>query len=105
MINAGLARHYKKYRHEQSAWDRLLYSDAEEKARLRRSGLWLDAIPTPPWDWRKGEANQRLTPEAITAVGQPLVSRVSFTYGFANHLTFNRCMGRVTQEQLRLPTH
>jgi endonuclease YncB( thermonuclease family) len=62
MINAGLAWHYKKYQHEQSASDRLLYSYAEEQARLRHIGLWHDAIPTPPWDWRKGEANQRLTP-------------------------------------------
>ena len=62
MINAGLAWHYKKYQQEQSASDRLLYSHAEDQARLRRIGLWHDATPTPPWDWRKGEANQRLTP-------------------------------------------
>jgi endonuclease YncB( thermonuclease family) len=62
MVNAGLAWHYKKYQHEQSASDRLLYSYAEEQARLRHIGLWHDASPTPPWDWRKGEANQRLTP-------------------------------------------
>ena len=62
MINAGLAWHYKKYQQEQSASDRLLYSYAEEQARLRRIGLWHDAAPTPPWDWRKSEVNQRLAP-------------------------------------------
>lgn len=62
MSQAGQAWHYKKYQQEQSASDRLLYSLAEDQARLRRIGLWHDATPTPPWDWRKGEANQRLTP-------------------------------------------
>ena len=62
MVNAGLAWHYKKYQQEQSASDRLLYSYAEEQARLRCIGLWHDTTPTPPWDWRKGEVNQRLTP-------------------------------------------
>jgi endonuclease YncB( thermonuclease family) len=62
MINAGLAWHYKKYQQEQSASDRLLYSHGEEQARFQRTGLWRDPNPTPPWDWRKGEANQRLTP-------------------------------------------
>jgi endonuclease YncB( thermonuclease family) len=62
MINAGLAWHYKKYQQEQSASDRLLYSHGEEQARFQHIGLWRDPNPTPPWDWRKGEANQRPTP-------------------------------------------
>lgn len=62
MINAGLAWHYKKYQKDQSRSDRLLYAHAEEQARQQRIGLWRDPGPTPPWDWRKGEPNQRLTP-------------------------------------------
>ena len=62
MINAGLAWHYKKYQNDQSRSDRLLYEHAEEQARQQRIGLWRDPNPIPPWEWRKGEANQRLTP-------------------------------------------
>jgi endonuclease YncB( thermonuclease family) len=54
MINAGLAWHYKKYQHEQSGSDRLLYAHAEDQARQQRNGLWRDPSPTPPWEWRNG---------------------------------------------------
>lgn len=52
MVVAGMAWHYKKYEGEQSSSDRLLYADAEQGARDARFGLWRDAQPTPPWDYR-----------------------------------------------------
>lgn len=52
-INRGLSWHYKAYAHEQTREDRLRYATAEEIARRERRGLWRDAEPTPPWDWRK----------------------------------------------------
>lgn len=52
-INRGLAWHYKVYAHEQTREDRARYAAAEEVARSERRGLWRDAEPTPPWDWRK----------------------------------------------------
>lgn len=52
-IEAGLAWHYRKYEQEQPRDDRLRYGTAEETARARRLGLWLDANPVPPWEWRK----------------------------------------------------
>lgn len=52
-VKSGLAWHYKKYEREQSVDDRDLYAKAEEQARLVKRGLWVDAEPTPPWDWRK----------------------------------------------------
>lgn len=52
MVVAGLAWHYKKYEREQSAADRLLYANAEKDARLAGRGLWNDAGPVAPWDWR-----------------------------------------------------
>lgn len=52
MVLAGMAWHYKKYEGEQSPSDRLLYADAEREAREVRRGLWQDAAPTAPWDWR-----------------------------------------------------
>jgi endonuclease YncB( thermonuclease family) len=54
MVTAGLAWHYKKYEQEQAALDRQLYAEAEVKAKSARLGLWSDAAPIAPWDWRAG---------------------------------------------------
>jgi endonuclease YncB( thermonuclease family) len=53
-ISAGLAWWYRKYAKEQSTGDASRYGSAEADAITRRAGLWFDAHPTPPWDWRKG---------------------------------------------------
>jgi endonuclease YncB( thermonuclease family) len=52
-IRQGMAWHYKEYQHEQTTQDRLVYRDEEENAKARRVGLWKDAKPVPPWEWRK----------------------------------------------------
>lgn len=52
-IRAGLAWHYKYYQNEQSAEDRKMYADAEEESRMAKRGLWVDADPTPPWEFRR----------------------------------------------------
>lgn len=52
-VKAGMAWHYKQYQNEQSEEDRALYAQAEVQARMEKRGLWLDADPTPPWEWRK----------------------------------------------------
>lgn len=52
MLHAGLAWHYKAYEHEQPALDRVTYPLAESNARRKAIGLWGDADPVPPWDWR-----------------------------------------------------
>ncbi len=59
-VKVGFAWHYKKYQHEQSAEDRELYADAENKARNERLGLWRENNPMPPWDYRRllGESYQ-----------------------------------------------
>lgn len=53
-VQAGLAWHYKQYEKEQSASDRNSYAQAETDARARHIGLWHDATPMPPWDFRHG---------------------------------------------------
>jgi endonuclease YncB( thermonuclease family) len=53
LINAGLAWHYRAYEREQSRSDREQYRLAEDGARTRGDGLWTDATPMPPWDWRR----------------------------------------------------
>ena len=51
-IESGLAWHYKQYQSEQTLQDRQRYAGAELEARARREGLWKDAHPVPPWEFR-----------------------------------------------------
>lgn len=51
-IELGLAWHYKAYEREQAAADRSAYAEAENAARSARRGLWSDAQPIPPWEFR-----------------------------------------------------
>lgn len=53
-VQAGMAWHFKKYQKEQSPSDRASYAQAEIDARTRRIGLWVDANPIPPSDYRHG---------------------------------------------------
>lgn len=53
VLTSGLAWHYKKYQNEQSPEDRERYAFAEDEARSKRAGLWAEANPVPPWEWRK----------------------------------------------------
>lgn len=57
-IKAGMAWHYKLYQREQSPADQKTYSDAEGIARLSKLGLWSDAEPVPPWEWRIQKKSQ-----------------------------------------------
>jgi len=52
-IRRGMAWHYKAYQRDQSAADRQIYAAAEHEAEDQRRGLWTDAEPLPPWEWRK----------------------------------------------------
>ena len=62
IIQAGYAWHYKFYQDEQSPEDRQSFSDAEEQSRQNHRGLWIDAQPIAPWDWRKG-IRSKMIPE------------------------------------------
>jgi endonuclease YncB( thermonuclease family) len=66
LIESGLAWHYKRYQNEQAAEDRTRYARAEELARSHRAGLWHDAHPIAPWDYR---SNHRA--EAARATSTP----------------------------------
>lgn len=52
-LEAGLAWWYREDRREQSLADQGYYEYAEFDAKARRLGLWQDAAPVPPWEWRK----------------------------------------------------
>jgi endonuclease YncB( thermonuclease family) len=53
LVREGMCWWYRKYAHEQTRADRVLYEDAEAKAQEKRLGLWRDPNPVPPWEWRK----------------------------------------------------
>src|SRR5688500_8350746 len=52
MVIAGYAWHYREYEREQSLRDRESYATAERGARRSHYGLWAQAKPTPPWEFR-----------------------------------------------------
>lgn len=58
LVTRGFAWHYKAYEREQSANDRKLYDFAEQDARAGRRGLWADAEPVPPWEFRHKSKKQ-----------------------------------------------
>jgi hypothetical protein len=53
-VKAGLAWHYKQYAFAQTPQDRDAYSAAEDAARESHIGLWADAHPVQPQDFRHG---------------------------------------------------
>jgi endonuclease YncB( thermonuclease family) len=61
-IRRGMAWHFKRYEREQSAQDRAAYAQAEQEARAGRAGLWRDAGPLPPWEWRAASAGRQSAP-------------------------------------------
>lgn len=58
-VSAGMAWWYRQYAREQVLADRGRYSAAEETARVHALGLWRDADPVPPWEWRRARREGR----------------------------------------------
>ncbi len=67
-VRAGMAWWYRDYAKEQSLADRRLYEQAEQQARAQHVGLWRDAKPLPPWDFRHGAVDA--TPKTSERVGE-----------------------------------
>ncbi len=51
-IRRGMAWHFKRFEREQSEADRTAYAAAEAEAKAAKRGLWTDAHPLAPWEWR-----------------------------------------------------
>ena len=60
-VKAGMAWHYREYEREQSPEDRELYARAEDEAHSARRGLWADANPIEPAEFRRDEKRARET--------------------------------------------
>ena len=56
LVTEGLAWHYVQFNNDPQL------AAAEQQARAARRGLWADAKPEPPWEWRKGEKARRAKP-------------------------------------------
>ena len=67
-LQAGLAWHFRRYAAEQPRRQRQAYAEAELEARAARRGLWADASPQAPWDWRRArwDAGRGTGVETIT---------------------------------------
>lgn len=59
-VRDGMAWHYKQFQDEQTPADRKAYASAEDAAREGHIGLWADAHPIPPWDFRHGTTSPLL---------------------------------------------
>ena len=76
-IRAGYAWVYTEYANELTAADRNAYQNAEREARRTRNGLWADASPKPPWQFRRGERSAasppRIMPPATAATDGAII--------------------------------
>jgi endonuclease YncB( thermonuclease family) len=59
LVKAGMAWWYRPY-----APNDIMLAQLEAEARTAKRGLWADAHPVPPWEWRKG---QRASSQAAAA--------------------------------------
>ena len=64
MLLAGLAWHYKDYARDQLEADRDMYAMAEAEARESKLGLWTDANPTAPSEYRRAGRGSGRQPAA-----------------------------------------
>lgn len=56
-VQSGYAWVYERYIEEIPPRLRLRYREAQVQAREERLGLWADARPVAPWDWRRRQAS------------------------------------------------
>ena len=59
-IRAGMAWVFERYIKEQATDKREIYRNAQQLARAERLGIWKDidnALPVPPWQFRRGNIN------------------------------------------------
>ena len=60
-VRAGMAWYFRRYAKELPPDRRQQYADMEVQAQAERRGLWADAEPMAPWDWRAADVAGRST--------------------------------------------
>ena len=72
LVHAGMAWWYRSYAPKDTTLAQL-----EAEARTAKRGLWADAHPVPPWQWRKGDRQAARTPEPLASAtpssGGPII--------------------------------
>jgi endonuclease YncB( thermonuclease family) len=58
-LEAGVAWHFKRYRSDQTDDAFARYARAERDAQARGLGLWRDATPEAPWDFRARQRREQ----------------------------------------------
>jgi len=86
IISRGMAWFYRFYARELKPEDATVYEQAEAQARKEKRGLWADASPVPPWDFRRGKTAKApgATPPTMTAAGPIIGNRNSKIYHLSN---------------------
>jgi endonuclease YncB( thermonuclease family) len=109
-VRDGLAWHYKQYQDEQAPADRTLYTDTECTAHKAHAGLWSDASPVAPWDFRHGTVSAiradrngcRVSSEPANAAVSETVTVASFTGPDAPITTrFRRAIASISRTRRR----
>ena len=57
-VNAEQVRRGMAWVYDRYVTDKGLYAEQAE-AKAQRRGLWADANPVPPWEWRRGKKEKR----------------------------------------------
>ncbi len=102
LIKNGFAWHYKQY-----SSDRNL-ARAEVSARNARMGLWREADPTPPWEYRRAvratrSAKPRSGKKLVTGAGYSgNVKSRKFHGAGCRHYTCSNCIKRFTSRKAAL---
>jgi hypothetical protein len=63
LVREGWAWWYRKYAPKNKE-----LASAEAAARKAKRGLWADAKPIPPWEWRKSERERRQKSRSVSDV-------------------------------------
>jgi micrococcal nuclease len=71
LVKAGMAWWYRQYTPNDTTLAQL-----EAEARTAKHGLWADATPIPPWEWRKGQRVSSMAasvPAAVSPTADPII--------------------------------
>lgn len=96
-LRAGLAWFHTIYGNELSDEQRKLYQEAETEARKARRGLWQDAEPTAPWQYRAAKQigdDPRDIPHAAPARVNVVADRRAKLYYLSNCPGYSRIPAR-----------
>lgn len=66
MLRLGQAWHYRQYAPKAAR-----YADAELEARRKKLGLWAEADPIAPWEWRREQRRKKKKPDVVSEETTP----------------------------------